>query len=53
MKRIVGCGDGEDSGWGYDQVPNGCSGGIGRRGIGSDNALGDGRSDMLDGSVGE
>ena len=52
-KRIGGFDDGEGSGWGYGRGPSGCSGGIGRRGIGSDNALGGGRSGMLDDSAGE
>ena len=46
-------GDEEDNGWGYGRGPSRCSGGIGRRGIGSDNALGDGRSGMLGDSAGE
>ena len=41
------------SGWGYGQVPSGYSGDIGKWGTGSDNALGDGRSDMLDDNVDE
>ena len=51
-KRIGGFDDREGSGWGYDRGPSGCSGDIGRRGIGSDNAQGNGRSDMLGGSAG-
>ena len=46
-KRIGGFDDGEGSGWGYGRGPSGCSGGIDRRGIDSDNAQDDGRNDML------
>ena len=52
-KRTEGFGSEEDNGWGYGRGPSRCSGGIGRRGIGSDSALGGGRSGMLDDSVGE
>ena len=50
-KKIGGCGDEGDNGWGYGQGPSGYSGGIDRRGIGSGNALGDGKNDRLDGNV--
>ena len=46
-KKIGGCGDEGDSGWGYGQGPSGYSGGIDRRDIGSGNALDGGRNDML------
>ena len=49
--RTEGFGDEGDNGWGYGRETSGCSGDIGRRGIGSNNALGDGRSDMLDDSA--
>ena len=52
-KRTEGLGNEGDNGWGYGRGPSGCSGDIGRQGIGSDNALGDGRSGMLDDSAGE
>ena len=51
-KRIGGFDDGEGSGWGYGRGPSGCSGDIGRQGIGSDNAQDDGRNDMLGDSAG-
>ena len=52
-KRIGGSNNGEGSGWGYGRGPSGCNGDIDRRGIGSDNALSDGRSGMLDDNAGE
>ena len=52
-RRTEGFGDEEGNGWGYGQGPSGCSGGIGRRGIDSDNALGGDRNDMLGDSAGE
>ena len=52
-KRTGGFGDQEGNGWDYGRGPSGCSGGIGRQGIGSDNALGDGRSGTLDDSADE
>ena len=51
-RRIGGFVNGEGSGWGYDRGPSGCSGDIGKRGIGSDNAQDDGRNDMLGDSAG-
>ena len=51
-KRTGGFGDGGGSGWGYGRGPSGCSGDIGRRGIGSDNAQDNGRNDMLGDSAG-
>ena len=52
-ERIEVFDDGGGSGWGCGRWPSGCSGDIGRRGIGFDNSLGGGRSGMLDGSAGE
>ena len=52
-KRTAGFGDEGDSGWGCGQGPSGYSEDIGRRGIGSDNALSGGRNNMLGGSAGE
>ena len=52
-KKMGGCGDEGDNGWGYDLGTSGYSGGIGRRGIGSGNALDGGRNDMPGGSTGE
>ena len=50
-KRIGGCDDGGDSGWGCGQGPSGCSGGIGRRDIDSGSGQDDGKSGMLDDNV--
>ena len=52
-KKIGGCGDGGDSGWGCGQGPSGYSGGIDRLDIGSGNALDGGRNDMLGGNADE
>ena len=50
--REEGCGDEEDSGWDCGRGPSGYSGGIDRRGIGSDNAQDDDKSDRLGGIAG-
>ena len=52
-KKIGGCGNEGDSGWGYGQGPSGYSGGIDRRDIGSGNALDDGRNNKLGGNADE
>ena len=52
-KKIGGCGDEGDNGWGYGQGPSGYSGGIDRRDIGSGNALDDGKNDKLGGNADE
>ena len=52
-KKTGGCGDEGDSDWGYGRGPSGCSEDIDRRGIGSGNALDDGRSGKPDDNAGE
>ena len=54
QKGNAGLGDnGEDSDWGYDQVPNEGRSDIDKRDIGSDNGPDDGKNDRLDDSVDE
>ena len=50
-KWMVGCSDGEDSGWDCGQVPNECRRGIGKQDIGFGNGLDDDKNSMLGGSV--
>ena len=50
-KRTVGCGDGEDSGWGCGQAPNECKRGIGKQDIGFGNGPDGDKNGMLGGSV--
>ena len=50
-KTTEGFGDGEDSGWDCDQVPNGCRRDIDRRGIEFGSGRGGGKSGMLGDNV--
>ena len=52
-KRTAGFGDEGNSSWGCGRGPSGYSEDIGRQGIGSNSALGDGRSGTLGDSTGE
>ena len=50
-KKIGGCGDEGDSGWGYGRGPSGYSGDIGRQDIDFSSGQDDGKNGMLDDNV--